>query len=160
LTTQSPFMARAQTSFGKKENEKKRLQKRNDKDEKRKERQANAVSGQGLEEMMAYVDENGNITSTPPDPTRKRKEINVESIQIGVPKQEDREPEDVIRTGTVSFFNDSKGYGFIRDAASQESIFVHANNLGGLSITEGNKVTFEVEPGMKGPTAVRVKMSA
>lgn len=153
-------MAKAQTSFNKKENEKKRQQKRNDKEEKRKERQANAVSGQGLEEMMAYVDENGNITSTPPDPTRKRKEIALESIQIGVPKQEDREPEDVIRTGTVSFFNDSKGYGFIRDAASQESIFVHANNLGGLSITEGNKVTFEVEPGMKGPTAVRVKMSA
>jgi len=153
-------MARAQTSFGKKENEKKRLQKRNEKDEKRKERQANAVSGQGLEEMMAYVDENGNITSTPPDPTRKRKEISAESIQIGVPKQEDREPEDTLRTGTVSFFNDSKGYGFIRDAASQESIFVHANNLGGLTITEGNKVTFEVEPGMKGPTAVRVKMSA
>ena len=153
-------MARAQTSFGKKENEKKRLQKRNDKDEKRKERQANAVAGQGLEEMMAYVDENGNITSTPPDPTRKKKEISLESIQIAIPKQEDRAPEDVMRTGTVSFFNDSKGYGFIRDAASQESIFVHANNLGGLSITEGNKVTFEVEPGMKGPTAVRVKMSA
>jgi cold shock CspA family protein len=153
-------MARAQTSFGKKENEKKRLQKRNEKDEKRKERQANAVPGQGLEEMMAYVDENGNITSTPPDPTRKRKEIALESIQIGVPKQEDREPEDTLRTGTVSFFNDAKGYGFIRDAASQESIFVHANNLGGLTITEGNKVTFEVEPGMKGPTAVRVKMSA
>ncbi|HET9504727.1 MAG TPA: cold shock domain-containing protein [Hymenobacter sp.] len=153
-------MARAQTSFGKKENEKKRLQKRNEKEEKRKERQANAVSGQGLEEMLAYVDENGNITSTPPDPTRKRKEISAESIQIGVPKQEDREPEDTLRTGTVSFFNDSKGYGFIRDAASQESIFVHANNLGGLTITEGNKVTFEVEPGMKGPTAVRVKMAS
>jgi len=152
-------MARAQTSFGKKENEKKRLQKRNDKEEKRKERQANAVSGQGLEEMLAYVDENGNITSTPPDPTRKRKEIALESIQTSVPKQEDREPEDALRTGTVSFFNDSKGYGFIRDAASQESIFVHANNLGGLTITEGNKVTFEVEPGMKGPTAVRVKMA-
>ena len=66
-------MAKAQTSFNKKENEKKRQQKRNDKEEKRKERQANAVTGQGLEEMMAYVDENGNITSTPPDPTRKRK---------------------------------------------------------------------------------------
>ncbi len=153
-------MARAQTSFGKKENEKKRLQKRNDKDEKRKERQANAVAGQGLDEMMAYVDENGNLTTTPPDPTRKKKEISLESIQIAIPKQEDRAPEDVLRTGTVSFFNDSKGYGFIRDAVSQESIFVHANNLGGLSITEGNKVTFEVEPGMKGPTAVRVKMSA
>ena len=153
-------MAKAQTSFNKKENEKKRLQKRNEKDEKRKERQANAVSGQSLDEMLAYVDENGNITSTPPDPTRKKKEIALESIQIGVPKQEDREPEDVMRTGTVSFFNDSKGYGFIKDAVSQESIFVHANNLGGLTITEGNKVTFEVEPGMKGPTAVRVKKAA
>ncbi|RZK19623.1 MAG: cold shock domain-containing protein [Hymenobacter sp.] len=153
-------MAKAQTSFNKKENEKKRLQKRNEKDEKRKERQANAVSGQSLDEMLAYVDENGNITSTPPDPTRKKKEISLESIQIGVPKQEDREPEDTLRTGTVSFFNDSKGYGFIKDAVSQESIFVHANNLGGLTITEGNKVTFEVEPGMKGPTAVRVKKAA
>lgn len=153
-------MAKAQTSFSKKENEKKRQQKRNEKEEKRKERQANATSGQSLEEMMAYVDENGNITSTPPDPTRKKKEIALESIQIGVPKQEDREPEDVVRTGTVSFFNDSKGYGFIKDAASQESIFVHANNLGGLTLREGNKVTFEVEPGMKGPTAVRVKMAA
>ncbi|WP_235998394.1 cold-shock protein [Hymenobacter sp. BT559] len=153
-------MARAQETFSKKENEKKRLKKKNDKEEKRKERQANATSGQSLEDMLAYVDEDGNITNTPPDPTRKRKEISVESIQIGVPKQEDREPEDTLRTGTVSFFNDSKGYGFIKDQASQESIFVHANALGGLTLKEGNKVTFEVEPGMKGPTAVRVKLAS
>ena len=153
-------MARAQETFSKKENEKKRLKKKNDKEEKRKERQANATSGQSLEDMLAYVDEDGNITSTPPDPNRKRKEISLESIQVAVPKQEDREPEDTLRTGTVSFFNDSKGYGFIKDQASQESIFVHANALGGLVLKEGNKVTFEVEPGQKGPTAVRVKMSA
>ena len=153
-------MARAQETFSKKENEKKRLKKKNDKEEKRKERQANATSGQSLEDMLAYVDEDGNITNTPPDPNRKRKEISLESIQVAVPKQEDREPEDTLRTGTVSFFNDSKGYGFIKDQASQESIFVHANNLGGLTITEGDKVTFETEPGMKGPTAVRVKKAA
>jgi cold shock CspA family protein len=152
-------MARAQETFSKKENEKKRLKKKNDKEEKRKERQANATSGQSLEDMLAYVDEDGNITNTPPDPNRKRKEISLESIQVAVPKQEDREPEDTLRTGTVSFFNDSKGYGFIKDQASQESIFVHANALGGLTLKEGNKVTFEVEPGQKGPTAVRVKMA-
>ncbi|MFD1871009.1 cold-shock protein [Hymenobacter bucti] len=152
-------MARAQETFSKKENEKKRLKKKNDKEEKRKERQANATSGQSLEEMMAYVDEEGNITATPPDPNRKRREISLESIQVSVTKQEDREPEDTMRTGTVSFFNDSKGYGFIKDQASQESIFVHANALGGLTLKEGNKVTFEVEPGQKGPTAVRVKMA-
>ncbi len=153
-------MARAQESFSKKENEKKRQKKQQEKSERRDERQANAKSGQKLEDMLAYVDENGNITNTPPDPTRKRKEINVEDIQVGVPKQEDRPAEDVVRTGTVTFFNASKGYGFIRDQGSQESIFVHANALGGLTLLEGNKVTFEVEPGMKGPTAVRVKMSA
>jgi cold shock CspA family protein len=152
-------MARAQETFSKKENEKKRLKKKNDKEEKRKERQANATSGQSLEDMLAYVDEDGNITATPPDPNRKRKEISLESIQVAVPKQEDREPEDTLRTGTVSFFNDSKGYGFIKDQTSQESIFVHANALGGLTLKEGNKVTFEVEPGQKGPTAVRVKMA-
>lgn len=152
-------MARAQETFSKKENEKKRLKKKNDKEEKKKERQANATTGQSLEDMLAYVDEDGNITSTPPDPTRKRKEISLESIQVAVPKQEDREPEDVMRTGTVTFFNDSKGYGFIKDQASQESIFVHANNLGGLALKEGNKVTFEVEPGQKGPAAVRVKLA-
>lgn len=152
-------MARAQESFSKKENEKKRLKKQQEKAERRDERQANKKDST-LEEMFAYVDENGNITSTPPDPTKKKKEINAEDIVIGVPKQEDREPEDTLRTGTVTFFNASKGYGFIKDAASQESIFVHANALGGLTLLEGNKVTFEVEPGMKGPTAVRVKMSA
>lgn len=153
-------MARAQETFNKKENEKKRLKKKTEKEEKKKERQANAEKGQSLEDMLAYVDENGNITSTPPDPTKKRKEINLEDIQIGVPKQEDREPEDTLRTGVVSFFNDSKGYGFIKDQQTQESIFVHVNALGGLTLKEGNKVTFEVEPGMKGPTAVRVKLAS
>ena len=152
-------MARAQETFSKKENEKKRLKKKNDKEEKRKERQANATSGQSLEDMLAYVDEDGNITATPPDPNRRRKEISLESIQVSVTKQEDREPEDTLRTGTVSFFNDSKGYGFIKDQVSQESIFVHANALNGLTLKEGNKVNFEVEPGQKGPTAVRVKMA-
>ena len=150
-------MAKAQTNFGKQEAEKKRQQKKNEKEERRLARQAN--KGQGEEDMIAYVDENGNITSTPPDPTKK-KEVALESIRIGVARQEDREPEDTQRTGTVTFFNTAKGYGFIKDTANQESIFVHANNLNGLVIAEGDKVTFETEPGMKGPTAVRVKKAA
>ena len=148
-------MAKAQTNFGKQESEKKRQQKKNEKEQRRVERQANKGSGDDI----AYVDENGNITATPPDPSKK-KEIALESILIGVPKQEDRVAEDPNRQGTVTFFNSSKGYGFIKDAVNQESIFVHANNLGGLTITEGDKVTFETEPGMKGPTAVRVKKAA
>lgn len=146
-----------QEYFGKQDSEKKRQQKKNEKEERRRERQAN--KGQSLDDMIAYVDENGNITSTPPDPTKK-KEVPLESIRIGVARQEDREEEDATRQGTVTFFNISKGYGFIKDTSNQESIFVHANNLNGLVIAEGDKVTFETEPGMKGPTAVRVKKAA
>ncbi len=147
-------MAKSQATFSKKENEKKRLKKRNDKLEKREERQANKKS-MSLEDMMAYVDENGNITTTPPDPNRKKKVINTEDIQISTARQEDLIDEDPIKKGTVTFFNESKGYGFIRNSETQESVFVHVNGLK-TQIKEGDKVTFEVEKGQKGPTAVRV----
>lgn len=147
-------MAKSQATFSKKENEKKRLKKRQDKQEKKEERQANKKS-MSLEDMMAYVDENGNITTTPPDPNRKKKVINSEDIQIGVARQEDIVDEDPIKKGVVTFFNDSKGYGFIRNTETQESVFVHVNGLKN-QIKEGDKVTFEVEKGQKGPTAVRV----
>jgi len=147
-------MAKSQATYSKKENEKKRLKKKNDKQEKKEERQANAKKGLTLEDMMAYVDENGNISSTPPDP-KKKKIINSEDIQIGISRQEDIIDENPVKKGTVTFFNDSKGYGFIKNTETQDSIFVHANGLV-TQIKEGDKVTFEVEMGQKGPTAVKV----
>jgi len=149
-------MGRSQETFGKKDNEKKKQKKKTEKEERKAERQANAKSGQNLDEMLAYVDENGNISSTPPDPSKKRI-IKDEDIRIGVARRTDDDNEDPVRTGNVSFFNDSKGYGFIKDSQTQESIFVHANGLAGGPIKEGDKVNFEVEMGQKGPTAVRVK---
>lgn len=147
-------MAKSQATYSKKENEKKRLKKQKEKQEKKEERQANAKKGLTLEDMMAYVDENGNISSTPPDPTKK-KVINTEDIQIGISRQEDIVDESPVKKGTVTFFNDSKGYGFIKNTETQDSIFVHANGLI-TQIKEGDKVTFEVEMGQKGPTAVKV----
>ena len=149
-------MARSTETFSKKEKEKKRLKKSQEKKEKAQDRKANSSKGKSLEDMMAYIDEYGNITSTPPDPSRKLK-VNSQDLQIAVPKQETI-VEDIVRTGIVAFFNDAKGYGFIKDMQTQESIFVHANALS-EPIKENNKVTFEVEPGQKGPTAVRVKIS-
>ena len=149
-------MGRSQETFGKKDNEKKRAKKKTEKEERKVERQANAKSGQPLEEMFAYVDENGNISSTPPDPKKKRI-IKDEDIQIGVARRTNDDDADPVRTGTVTFFNDSKGYGFIKDSQTQESIFVHANGLTGGPIGENDKVMFEVEMGPKGPNAVRVK---
>ena len=149
-------MGRSQETFNKKENEKKKQKKRQDKEEKREERKANTNKGQSLDSMLAYVDEFGNFSATPPDPKQKV-EISLEDIRIGVPKQEDL-PVETTRTGIVSFFNESKGYGFIKDQQSQESIFVHINGLID-PIKENNLVTFEVESTPKGLTAVNVKKS-
>ncbi|MDT3403988.1 cold-shock protein [Mucilaginibacter terrae] len=150
-------MGRSSETFSKKENEKKRLKKQQEKKERAEERKSNAVKGQSLENMMAYVDENGNITSTPPDPTKKKK-ISTDDIRIGTPKQEDI-PVEIERTGTLTFFNEGKGYGFIRDAQSQESVFVHINGII-QQIKEGDKVTFETEKGPKGLNAIKVKKAA
>ena len=71
-------MARSQETFGKKEKEKKRLKKREEKQKRKEERKANSNKGGDLDSMLAYVDEYGNITDTPPDPTKKREEIDPE----------------------------------------------------------------------------------
>jgi cold shock CspA family protein len=147
-------LGRSTETFSKKEKEKARLKKSKDKKEKAEERKANAGKGKSLEDMMAYIDEHGNITSTPPDPSRKIK-INAEDVQIGVAKQQDL-PHDTIRNGVVSFFNESKGYGFIKDLQTQESIFVHINALT-EPLKENNMVTFETEQGQKGLSAINVK---
>jgi cold shock CspA family protein len=143
-------------SFNKKEREKNLQKRRREKAEKKEERKATGGK-KSFEDMLAYVDEFGNITSTPPDPNRKREVINAEEIELGVPKRPEETPEDRIRTGVVTFFNDSKGYGFIKDQVSQESVFVHANSLM-HPIKQNDKVTFETQNGRKGPEAVDVKL--
>ena len=148
-------MGRSQETFNKKEVRNKKEKKRKEKEKKRLDRKDND-RGSSLDDMIAYVDENGMITSTPPDPSLK-KVIKLEDIEISIPKSDPNLVMDPIRKGTVTFFNDSKGYGFIRDLETQESVFVHVNNL--LEpIKEGNLVNFEVEMGQKGPTAVQVKL--
>lgn len=146
-------MARSQDSYIKREKEKKRLKAQQEKKERKEERKANSAGG-GLENMMAYVDEFGNITDTPPDPSKKKK-VDADSIEIGIPKKE-KEVFNPIRTGRVEFFDHSKGFGFIKDADNQEKYFVHVNGVL-EEITENDNVTFELERGAKGMNAVRVK---
>lgn len=149
-------MAKSKETWNKKETEKKKEKKRQEKEQKKEERRANAKEGKSFEDMLAYIDEDGNITSTPPDPMKKKREIRAEDIVVNVPRQSNVRQE-TVRKGTVTFFNDSKGYGFIKDLETQESVFVHVNNLT-EPIREGNRVTFEVEMGQKGPIAVSVKI--
>jgi cold shock CspA family protein len=146
-------MASSQETYNKRDQEKKRLKKRLDKQQKLADRKANSQGG-GLENMMAYVDENGYITDTPPNPADRVK-IDASTIEIGVPKREKEETLS-FRKGRVEFFNHSKGFGFIKDSDRQDKYFVHANSLT-EEIKEGDMVTFELERGFKGMSAVRVK---
>lgn len=58
--------------------------------------------------------------------------------------------------GTVKFFNNAKGFGFITPDDGSKDVFVHKNDLS-IDITEGDKVSFEVEESEKGLNAVDVK---
>lgn len=146
-------MARSQESFNKREKEKNRVKKRLEKEQKKEERRQNAPGGD-FDSMIAWVDEFGNITNSPPDPSKKEK-INVENIEISVPRRED-EVVETVRKGKIDFFNTSKGFGFIREQDTQERFFFHVNGLL-EDVSEGDKVTFEIEKGFKGLNAIKVQ---
>jgi cold shock CspA family protein len=144
----------AQT-WQKKDREQKRQKEKNAKVEKMQQRKENSTK-KSFDDMIAYLDENGNLTSQPPDP-RKKIEVRLEDIQISVPEYIPPTKDELTHTGKVTFFNTAKGFGFIKDLASQQSIFVHANNLES-AISENDIVSFEIEAGQRGPAAVKVKV--
>ncbi len=148
-------MGRSRESFNKREVRKRKEKKKKDKEEKRqvrKEDQKTSVR----DDMIAYVDANGMITSTPPDPGLKQ-EIELEDIQVSTPKFDHSQELDPHRKGKVTFFNPSKGFGFIIDSETQEKVFVHVNEMID-EIMEGDTVNFEVEMGHKGPVATKVTL--
>jgi cold shock CspA family protein len=147
-------MGRSQETFSKKEVRKKKEKKRLEKEKKRLAKKDSDKSG--LDDMIAYVDENGMITSTPPEPGKKNK-TKAEDIEISIPKQEPPDPADLIRKGRLTFFNETKGYGFIEDSDNGHSIFVHINEFQD-DIMKGDRVSFETEKGNRGLAAVRVKL--
>lgn len=62
--------------------------------------------------------------------------------------------------GTVKFFNESKGYGFITNDETKQDVFVHVSGLVSESIDTGDKVEFEMGEGRKGPIATNVRLSS
>lgn len=139
-------------TFNKKEREKKKEQRRKEKQSKKDFRKENSTGG-GWESMMAYVDEDGILRDTPPDPNAKKKEIKAKNIEIGIPKREKEDFDPTLR-GTINYFDSTKGYGFIK-TADDENFFVHQNNISGQPV-KGAKVRFEKEKGAKGWAAVKV----
>ncbi len=150
-------MARSQQTFNKTEKEKKRLKKREEKLKKKEARKSASKENAGNGIQFAYVDHNGHLVDTPPDPEQKI-EIEAEDIVLGIPKKEETDEDkfDPVHNGKVSFFDTSKGFGFIIDSMDQQKYFVHVSGLID-EIAENDKVSFELEKGMKGMNAVRVK---
>lgn len=140
-------------SWNKKERERKKQQSKKEKEEKKQQRKEK-LKESGIDDMIAFVDENGNISSTPPDPS-KRVEIRAEDIDLSV--SAGRNELDEPRTGQLMQFNESKGYGFIRDLQSGQSIFVHITNME-EELKERDRVSFELGRGPKGPVAMQVKL--
>ena len=138
----------------KRENEKKKLARRAEK-QKRKEEKKLAPKANSLDDMIAYVDENGMITSTPPEDNIKKEKIKQEDIVISTPKKEKEVP--TIMRGRIEFFNTSKGFGFVKDLSGTEKYFFHINNTVG-DVAENDIVTFDLERGMKGMNAVNVRL--
>src|SRR5690554_1640170 len=146
-------MAKSQQTYNKKEKEKAKLKKREEKQKRKDARRAEKSSG--IE--FAYVDHDGNLTDTPPDPSLKV-EIDHEDIVLGVPPLEEGEREaiDPVRKGKVSFYDSSKGFGFIVDNENNEKYFTHVSGIID-EIAENDNVSFELEKGQRGMNAVKVQ---
>src|SRR5882672_10632214 len=139
-------------TWNKRERERNKQQKKKEKLERRQERKLANKGSHDLESMLAYVDENGNLSSKPVDP-KKKVSINAEDIDISVPGQRELHPGDPSRVGVVTLFKTDKGYGFIKNLETQESYFFHVKSLID-PVKENNKVSFEIEKGLKGLSAV------
>lgn len=138
----------------KRENEKKRLAKREEK-QKKKEKKRPSGTANDLDSMIAYVNENGVITSTPPIARPQKEEINLEDIAISTPKREEEVP--TILVGRVEYFNDAKGFGFIKELSKVDKYFFHVNNVN-EEIAENDMVTFELVRDVKGMSAINVSL--
>lgn len=140
-------MAKSVT-YNKRENEKKKQARRAEKQKKKEDRKLLGKAN-SFDDMIAYVDENGVITSTPPELNPNKEEI----------KQEDIETPTVLK-GRVDYFNESKGYGFIKDLGSDEKYFFHVSNNTLTDISETDIVTFELERGLRGMNAINIRIES
>lgn len=141
-------------SFTKRDLEKKKQEKRLAKQQKKEERKTGGTAS--FEDMIAYVDENGRISNTPPIASDKPQEVDMSTIAISTPRRED-EPIELIHEGRVEHFNLSKGYGFVKDLKNTEKYFFHISGLID-SVVENNIVTFELERGSRGMNAVKIQL--
>lgn len=137
-------------SFSKKENNKKKAQKKQEKSLKREERKVNNNKGKSLEDMLVYVDINGNLTDVPPHLQNPEEDLRLrlESKNEGI-----IDP-DKVYTGIINSLNE-KGFGFITEDKTNESVFFHQSQLNG-EVKKYNKVNYKKESSEKGFRAINI----
>lgn len=138
-------------SFFKKENNKKKVKKRQDKILKREDRKVNNNKGKSLEELIIYVDVNGNFTETPPHLQKKEEDFSNFDNSI----KNSGQKENLDYTGIIKFLSD-KGYGFITEDKTQENVFFYSNQLAQI-VVKNDRVKFRKEDSIKGFRAVSIK---
>ncbi|WP_018629105.1 cold-shock protein [Niabella aurantiaca] len=138
-------------TWNKREREQKKRNAKKQKEEKKQERKENSGKGKSLNDMLAYVDEYGNLSETPPDKKARTNDYIPPVVANSRALNAVNEP----RKGVITFFDSKKGYGFIRDTDTRESIFVHVN-ASPIELKENLKVAFDVQKGPKGLVAVNV----
>jgi cold shock CspA family protein len=145
-------MGRSQETFRKKENIKKREQKKKDKELRKENRSSQSDKGKSLEDMLAYVDENGNLTTKKPAEFKKQK-VNVEEIQISTPKMVE---EDDVHKGKVKYYNEQRGWGFINNEFGERVFFLIAEAPASIKVDD--VVNFRTRKGPKGLQAYEIQV--
>lgn len=138
-------------SFSKKENSKKKTKRQQDKVLRREDRKANNNKGKSLDDMIVYVDINGNFTSTPPHLQNKDEDL------AKARKSADKTTvnEDTVFTGIVTYLSE-KGYGFITEDKTGENVFFHHGQLN-QPVDKHDKVSYKKESTLKGDRAINIK---
>jgi cold shock CspA family protein len=144
-------MSTNRITSNKRDREKAKEEKRKEKQLRKEQRQSAGTSS--FDDMIAYQDEFGQFHDTPPE--KPKEEIDVNDIEISIPKQSEMADDDLPLSGCVDYFNSSKGFGFIKADDSQEKFFFHIS-MAPDNIAEGDKVTFETERGPRGMNAVNI----
>ncbi len=142
-------MSKSFHSFNKKEREKKKAKKREDK-KKRKEERKNNPEAAEKDDMIAYLDADGNIIDSP---LEEKVENNIEDIEISVPK---KSAESRKKKGRLVQYNEERGYGFIESLDGAEKVFVHMSEFID-EIQVRNMVSYETEKSDRGLRAIKVE---
>ncbi|HUH26194.1 MAG TPA: cold shock domain-containing protein [Flavobacterium sp.] len=135
-------------SFSKKENIKKKAKKHQDKQMRREERKTQNNKGKSFDEMLIYIDENGNFTDIPPH----LQERNADTPN----KKSATKDEHGFFTGIVTYMSE-KGYGFITEDETKENVFFHQQQQR-EPIKKNDRVSYTKESSVKGHRAIDIEI--